>query len=275
MNNTLISVIIPVYNGEKTIIESLKAIVNEEVNIIIVDDGSKDNTYNVCTEFAKDYDNVTVLHQENQGPGIARLYGISKAKSKYIMFLDSDDEYYENTISRMKQVINKYHEPDLIRFRYKRVPDDITQTEYFSEAEKYIERKEFKEYVYPMYLTGYMLNAVWSNCVKKEILDKIIVLDEEKKIRFGEDLLYSLNIFSTIENAVFLQDVLYKYVYRSDSATRSNNKEKLISNLKDEIYIYTKLYEYLIKWDMLNIKNVKLVRERILNESNNIITRLL
>ena len=184
MSDRLISVIIPVYNGADSIKLPIESIDSDYAEIIIVDDGSTDDTFKVCKEYEKLYSNVVVYHQENGGPASAREYGIKKSKGKYVMFLDSDDFYEKGTSARMIQVIEKYNEPDLIRFRYRRVPDGKIQDEYFSETEKYVKSENFKEEVYPMYLSGFMLNAVWSNCIKREILAEIQLSDIEKKLKF-------------------------------------------------------------------------------------------
>lgn len=274
MKDKLITVIIPVYNGADSIKIAIESIDSNYAEIIIIDDGSTDDTFKVCKEYEKRYSNVVVYHQENRGPASAREYGIKKATGKYIMFLDSDDYYEKGTIARMIDIIEKYNEPDLIRFRYKRVPDGQIQNEYFSETEKFVKNENFKKEVYPMYLSGYMLNAVWSNCIKREILAGIQLTDTEKKLKFGEDLILSLEIFSRIKDVVFIQDILYRYVYRISSTTHTTDSKKLIQSSKDAIYVYTKLFEYLVKWDMYNLENVQCIRERIKKETDDLLDRL-
>ena len=212
--------------------------------------------------------------QENGGPASAREHGIRKSEGKYIMFLDSDDCYEKGTIRRMVELIKMYNEPDIIRFRYKREPDGKVQDKYFPETEKYVLNENFKDEVYPMYLSGFMLNAVWSNCVKREIFSKIKLSDSEKKLKFGEDMILSLKIFSTVKNAVFIQDVLYKYIYKSNSTTHTMNETKLIQNTKDAIYVYTELFQYLVDWDMYNYENIQSIRIRIKKETDDLLDRL-
>lgn len=98
----LISVIIPAYNGEKYLSRAVNSILSqkyaEKIEIIIVDDGSKDNTLQIANEFAKHNPQVVVIHQENKGEGGARNTGLENAHGKYLGFCDCDDWWEENFI---------------------------------------------------------------------------------------------------------------------------------------------------------------------------------
>lgn len=271
MREYQISVVVPVYNGENTIKACIESIDHTNAEVIIVDDGSKDSTYSICKEYEKVNSNIRALHKENQGVALARKYGVEHASGKYIMFIDADDCYTPNTITRVLEVIKKYDNPDLIRFRYQKIPNGYDQYKYFPEQELFIKKEEFKEKVYPMFLDGYMLNAVWSNCVKRDLLTRIYGLSDKINVGYGEDLLLNLDIFSSIDNAVFIEDILYKYIYREGSITNTKSPEKLLKNLEDGIRVYSKLYEYLYKWDMFDQEYIKIVKEKI-NKTIDVIT---
>ena len=96
-----ISVIVPAYNAEKYIIECLNSIENQtyqNVEIIVVDDGSTDNTYTVVEEYAKNRNNIILFHQENGGVCAARNKGIEISSGEYITFLDADDYFLTDTL---------------------------------------------------------------------------------------------------------------------------------------------------------------------------------
>lgn len=98
MNKPTISVVVPTYNSEKYIgkcIDSILAQTYKHWELIIIDDGSQDDTFCILEKYAKEDCRVHIIHQENQGPGIARNTGIAAAKGEYIVFIDSDD-YIEN-----------------------------------------------------------------------------------------------------------------------------------------------------------------------------------
>ena len=92
--NPSISVIIPVYNAEKYVsrcIASVQAQTYSHWQMILVDDGSKDKSLEICQKYAGADNRIHVIHQENAGPGIARNVGLEYAKGKYVVFIDSDD----------------------------------------------------------------------------------------------------------------------------------------------------------------------------------------
>lgn len=269
--NKLISVIIPAYNAEDTIENCIKSItLDDDIEIIVVIDGATDNTERVCRRLNNN--NLKIIKQENKGPYEARKNGIQNATGKYLMFLDSDDTYTENTITKVKEIILKMNEPELIRYRYIKHPNGYEQYKYFEENEKLILKKDFKKYVYPMFFSTYMLNALWTNCVKKEVFDRFNIVNSN--VKYGEDLLLNLEIFSNINNAVFLEDVLYNYNYRNNSITNTTDKNKILGKLEDTINVYLKFYNYLVKWDMVNENNFKIIEERLLKETKIIIELL-
>lgn len=99
-----ISVIIPVYNAEKYIRIAIQSILKQnflDFEIICIDDGSIDNSLNICKEEARHDDRIIVLEQKNQGVSSARNKAIKTAKGKYIIFLDSDDYYADNSLNTM------------------------------------------------------------------------------------------------------------------------------------------------------------------------------
>ena len=100
----LVSVVVPVYNVEKYVEKCINSIINQSYNnleIIVVDDGSKDSSASMCDKIAMRDSRVKVYHKHNEGLGLTRNYGMNRASGKYIMFVDSDDYIEENIIERM------------------------------------------------------------------------------------------------------------------------------------------------------------------------------
>ena len=90
----LISVIVPVYNVERYLRQCLDSLINQtynELEVIMVDDGSKDSSGKICDEYSEKYDNFKVVHKENAGLGMARNTGFEHIKGEYVTFVDSDD----------------------------------------------------------------------------------------------------------------------------------------------------------------------------------------
>lgn len=117
----LVSVVIPVYNSEKTIIPVLQSVIDQDyrpMEIILVDDGSTDNSKNLINEFIESYPKeqiaCTCISQENQGVSVARNNGMKKAKGEYIALLDSDDVWKENKISLQIEAFQENKNIDLL-----------------------------------------------------------------------------------------------------------------------------------------------------------------
>lgn len=265
---TDISVIIPAYNAESSIKDAIESVSNNNVEIIVVIDGATDKTKSICLEMKKQYNNLKIIEQENSGAYKARKNGIKNASGKYVMFLDSDDKYKKNTITKVLELIKKYKNPDLIRFRYERVPNGYEQYKYFNEEEVLIEKQDFANKVYPMFLEGYMLNSMWGSCIKKEIFNKVC---DKNNIMYGEDLLQNLEVFSNINNVVFTNEILYEYSYSQNSATTTKDITKNIKKLEDTIFVYSLLHEYIKRWNMDTVENIRTVNNRIKIETKIII----
>src|SRR5690625_188058 len=111
-----ISIIVPVYNAEKYIERCLKSILNQRytnLEIIIVDDGSTDNSSKICIDYEKQYKNIIYVKKENEGPGPARNLGIRLASGDYIGFVDSDDFIHKDMYYNMIKELEK-HDADIV-----------------------------------------------------------------------------------------------------------------------------------------------------------------
>lgn len=122
----IVSIVIPVYNTEKWLKKCVSSVLNQtyrNLEIILVDDGSPDNSPEICDQLAEENQNVTVYHKENGGLSSARNYGIEKASGKYILFLDSDDWLDEHSVEDMVEIISKEHSDAVYPNRYYKVFD--------------------------------------------------------------------------------------------------------------------------------------------------------
>jgi len=127
MENSSISIVIPVYNVEKYVRETLLSIKNQSAEpdeVIIINDGSTDKSFNIVNEFNKSK-NWKIFNTVNRGLGLTRNYGKSLTKSEYVYFLDSDDILENNFIYEIKKLINLYKKPDILLFSGKVFSKDI------------------------------------------------------------------------------------------------------------------------------------------------------
>lgn len=122
-----VSIIMPVYNGSKFLEKSILSVINQtfkDIEIICVDDGSEDDSLEVLNGFAKKYDCIRVLTQENQGSGKARNYGMDEAKGEYIGFIDADDEFVDvDSLEKLYNTAVKF-DADIVSGNLKKLTQD-------------------------------------------------------------------------------------------------------------------------------------------------------
>ncbi|MFQ8813155.1 MAG: glycosyltransferase family 2 protein [Gallintestinimicrobium sp.] len=116
----LVSIIVPVYNVERYIkrcVDSLQGQTLQNIEIILVDDGSKDNSGRLCDEFAQQDPRIHVIHKQNAGQGLARNDGLNIAKGRYVLFIDSDDFIEPDTCEMLSDRMER-EQADLCSFGY-------------------------------------------------------------------------------------------------------------------------------------------------------------
>ncbi len=120
LNKNLVSVIIPLYNAQNTIIKCIQSVLsqlpNDQIEIIVIDDGSTDESNKVVNSFIKDYEynNITLISQKNKGVSAARNVGIKSAKGDYIALIDSDDIWLENKLKHQLSIFQQFDDIDFV-----------------------------------------------------------------------------------------------------------------------------------------------------------------
>lgn len=230
-----VSVIVPVYNVEKYISKCLDSLVNqtlEDIEIIIINDESKDSSIDIVKEYAQKYNNIKVYEKENGGLSDARNYGLQFAKGKYIAFLDSDDYVDVNLYKRMYEKA-KAEDSDMVECNFYWVYDNKTKKDI---GQKYKGKKQMFEKARVV---------AWNKLYKKEILDKAKI-QFPKGLRY-EDVEFFYKLVPYMERVSFIKEPLIYYVQRRQSIVNTQNeKTKDIFTVLDNVIQYYKennLYE--------------------------------
>ena len=292
VENPLFSIIVPIYNVERYLeqcIESVLAQDYQNYELILVYDGSPDNSIDICVKFAKQYPNIIFIRKINGGLSDARNAGIKLARGKYLMFLDSDDYWDGTTILSDLQKIITENNPDVIFNYLKSVyPDKIVN--------HYIKRDKltgsFQEDFQDLYQDGIYLGFAWTKVIKKEIILKNHLLFI--KGRNFEDIPWSFSLVKHIKDYAIYQNCFYMYRRErkgsissvvtaknqvslfqnlSDVITEIKNMKlnnELLSGLKkyvDDIYGYVmKCYSLLSEAEKIDFLSLKLKYEKELND---------
>ena len=139
MKAPLFSIIVPVYNVQAYLAKCTESILNQtfrDFEVILINDGSTDNSGIICDEYAQKDSRIVVIHKENEGVGEARNVGLRIVKGDYIIFVDSDDCIDENTCEIMRQIINDHPSIDIIAANYKEIHKNKTKINPYTFVDK-------------------------------------------------------------------------------------------------------------------------------------------
>ena len=209
----VVSVIVPVYNVEKFISRCIESVLKQEMpywELILVDDGSKDSSGDICEQYAAGDNRIRVFHKENGGVSSARNYGLSKTRGEWVFFLDSDDAIETNflNVCSSSPSVSVIIKPIITILNDKvvatsKVKDSLALSE--------------KDDIYKYYVNN-RLNGLCDKIIRRSIIgDKR--LDESVKV--GEDFLFFLSFIDKVKSISFSGEGRYIYYKREGSAITS------------------------------------------------------
>ena len=257
------SVIIPVYNVEKYINRCVKSILSHRYNdleIILIDNGSTDSSGSICDTYASEYSNISVYHIENHGVGAARNFGLSKARGEFIYFVDSDDYLVGNLFADFDDKL--VSDLDLAVFSYyNSFEEDLTEKQRTEKSLPFkgnYDKDGFIKIFKELFLSD-MLYTVWNKIYRREFLLENNLSFEQYEL--GEDVRFNLDIYRKVNKIYLSQDSYYVYVIgRKGSAMSGYNPKRLQYQLQ-ELKLVDKLLE---DWHLDNSNLDNNVKARIL-----------
>ncbi|MBQ4645322.1 MAG: glycosyltransferase family 2 protein [Clostridia bacterium] len=237
------SVIIPVYNSEKTIKRCIDSIASRErtdVEIIVINDGSTDMTESICNKMQNKYNNIVYIYKENGGVSSARNLGLSVAKGKYVMFIDSDD-YVDG---KCFEIFDSYTKSDADYYQFGfSVEANGNLKKVISWPERYVNTESEKEAFIVESVVARSINSCWAKLYRREIIEKTGLRFYEE-LSMGEDLTFVFTFllfadkFERVDSRIYFADVTNK-----ESLSR-RYREKL---LEQKILVYEKMLNALEK----------------------------
>ena len=271
-----VSIIVIVYNTEKYLKSCLDSLINqtyENIEIIVVDDGSTDNSLEIINRYEIKDKRIKKITQTNKGCVMARTNGAKIATGEYSMFIDSDDWIEENTVEELVKKIQQTN-VDIIKFRAINEPSKKVQDNILNEKDFIFEECK-KDKLYEMLITTTKLNNVWNEIIKTELFNTNNPFLKEN-INQGDDFLINLDVFYNAKRILLTDSVYYHYFHNINSVTKTQNLSKRMKNIIDLIYIYNVKEEYLKKFGLSdNKKLTKQVELRNLDVISNQIGKIL
>lgn len=198
--------------------QSLEKNLREDVEVLLIDDGAKDNSGKIAAAFAKRYARyVQVIHKTNGGVSSARNRGLELARGEYIIFPDSDDCLAADYTAKSIEAIEQYNHPDMIFCDYSTGSslDNLKRRTIPTWREEMIDKYTFvREFVKDQDIKGY----VWNKAIKRRFYDG---RQFNAKTRIGEDCEILTDMVTEMDSFVYLQVPLYCYMARENSLTRT------------------------------------------------------
>lgn len=234
----LLSIIVPIYNVENYLPQCIESILSQNLDdyeIILVDDGSKDNSGKICDKFADAHENIHVIHQENRGLANARNTGIRAANGRYLMFVDSDD--FINPEINLNSIIQNMN-ADIIQYKW---------VYYFTQTEQYRYFNNYPSFVSERY-RNILAQEVQQDILSISACDKIVnrELIINNNIFFDESLLsedidWSLKLYLKAQTLQIVNENIYIYRQQRPGSITTTCKPDSIKSL---LHIIKNWYEY-------------------------------
>ncbi len=238
-----ISVIVPIYNSENYLtkcIESILAQSMPDIEIILVNDGSTDNSKKICDDFAKKDSRIRIINQKNEGLSSARNKGIVNSKCEYIMFCDSDDIVSPNWCKNLIALQKKY--PDLLPF----CPHTLSAEDLGKEMECVIPTNSAISYKDILKAKNIGFGYAWNKIFKKSIIQEHDLKFRTWKAKndFNEDIVFTMNYIEYCSGFIVGNHADYCYFIRDNSLSRGNKQPVLERHIEK----YNLLKSYILKY---------------------------
>lgn len=269
MQSRDISVIVPVYNVEEYLDRCLESIINQDSSnyeVIIVDDGSTDNSGKIADSYSEKYAFITTIHKKNAGLGFARNTGLEYAKGKYILFVDSDDYIETNMLSVLYEAAKKNDADVCYSDFFRDYGDEVVKNNHLQELGGVYEGTDIQDKIIPWMIGGSPNDkfdeilgwGVWKALYSNEVIKKNGVKFHSEREMISEDIIFQLDFLKFTSCAVIVENSYYHYCLRKGSLSAKYRSDRL------EKYAY--LYDQELK--RLNsigiLKQTKIRADRML-----------
>lgn len=281
-----ISIILPVYNCQEYLKKCLDSLINQtykNIEIIAINDGSTDNSGNILNYYANKDNRIKLIDKQNSGVSSTRNIGLDNAIGKYVMFIDADDWYNNDTCEKLFNTMEN-NQCDICRFGYINIMDDhIRIAQYPLEQGFYNKNAIISQYLEPMIgpnnISGFNKPSLFSGNTCFHIIKHSII--EENHIRFStelfhsEDTLFTINVLLHCNSLYCLNEPFYNYLQRQGSCMNSYNKDfanqyiKYIHLLKNLLKNYNLDEKYKIRLEYKTCMNAYRAAEYICSVCHN------
>lgn len=234
----LVSIIVPVYNAEKNIgrcIESVLGQTYKDFELILMDDGSKDDSGKICDEYAAKDARIRVVHKENSGVSDTRNQGITLARGEYLQFIDSDDWITPDATGHFVRMAQEYR-CDMVITDFYRVIGERVSSKGAIEKEGLLSRDEYATYMMQKPADFYY-GVLWNKFFKRSIIEKYGI-SMDSSISWCEDFIFNLEYIRNISSVYVMKVPVYYYVKTKGSLVSQGMSIKKTIQMKRTVFAY-------------------------------------
>lgn len=209
MNTPLLSVIIPVYNAQDVLPKALDSVLSQgidDMEVILVDDGSRDESLSVCRDYAERDCRLIVISQKNGGPGAARNAGLRVARGRYLSFVDSDDTLTPGAYGRM---LNAIRDADLVIAHFNILLQDQTFDRGYVKDNKTHKQPQFL-HLLAIRPGSYYYSALWNKLYRRSLIEKHGICFDTG-LSWGEDFQFNIALYHYVNKVSFIREPVYNY----------------------------------------------------------------
>ena len=254
MSYPLISIIVPIYNSEDQLGRCVDSLINQtyrNLEIILIDDGSKDSSWAICQEYEKKDSRVKSFHKQNGGVSSARNLGMELACGEYIGFLDSDDYVAPELYSDMVDILNTNGNLDGIRYQLRSVSGDKLGESTSSKHPGLISLED-KQYALKLILVDHEFPSVACFMFRKASIKRSF----NEKVNIAEDYLFLMHFIMGAEKVFITNNTYYYYIYNETSIMHSyTDLGKSLSYLKSQLTVCRVARKYIEKYGSEELKS--------------------
>lgn len=253
MKNYTFTIIIPVYNAEKYIGEMIDSVINQTYknwNLILIDDGSTDNSGSICDRYISE--KISVVHNPNMGQVAARIDGIKRATGDYTLVLDADDSIHNNYLKSANNLLNK-NEYDVVMFPYEICDDKLIPTGELSsipEITGEMSQEDVLKWIIKTYSHGLVDKVIKTSMIQKGALEA-----PTEKLKVNGDYALIIPIICHIKNAYFSSEPMYSYRVLKSSTSHAYTFQHLL----DTDFVSQQIEKSLINHEIYNSEYKELI----------------
>ena len=254
-----VSIIVPIYNAQKTIARCIESILNQDYTdfeLLLIDDGSKDDSGNICDFYAGQDERVRVIHKENGGVSVARNLALEEVEGEYLQFLDADDWITPNATRLLVESMEQ-NQCDMVITDFYRVIGERLSHKGSIEADGVLSREVFAGFMMENPADFYY-GVLWNKLYKKDIIEKYH-LCMNPKISWCEDFMFNLEYIRYCENIYVLQVPIYYYVKTKGSLV--NQSMTLAKTIRTKLMVfeyYNEFYKQVLTEEEYEKKRVQI-----------------